>query len=297
MSNIYGAIEAGGTKFVCAVGTGPDDLRAKAVFPTTTPRHSLGLAVEFFRAQQQTVGPLKGLGIGSFGPVDPDCNSPTFGFITNTPKPGWSQVDFAGTMSRELNLPVAFDTDVNAAALGERRWGAAVGLNDFVYLTIGTGIGGGGMVGGRLLHGLVHPEMGHIRLPRNSQADPYPGHCPFHGDCLEGLASGPAIEDRWQQPPKKLPPEHAAWKLEAHYLALALVNFICTLSPRKIILGGGVMEQRQLFPLVRTEVQTLLNGYVQHPAIRAEIDTYIVPPGLGSEAGVLGSLALAMQED
>lgn len=297
MSKLYGAIEAGGTKFVCAVGTGPHDLRTKTSIATTTPEETLGLAIEFFQRQQQTFGPLAGLGIGSFGPVDPDRNSLTFGFITTTPKPGWAHVDFAGTISRALKVPVAFDTDVNAAALGEQRWGAAQGLDDFIYLTIGTGIGGGGLMNGRLMHGLIHPEMGHIRLPRDPQVDPYTGHCPFHGDCLEGLACGPAIEVRWQQSAKDLPADHPAWKLEAHYLALALVNFICTLSPKKIILGGGVMDQQQLFPLIRAEVQSLLGGYVQHPAILDEIDSYIVPPGLGSEAGVLGSLALAMRED
>jgi len=295
MPKLYGAIEAGGTKFVCAVGTGPNDLRAKTVFPTTSPQETLSEAVAFFRQQQQSLGPLAAIGIGSFGPVDPDRNSPTFGYITTTPKPGWAHVDFAGTISRELQLPVAFDTDVNAAALGEQRWGAVVGLYDFIYLTIGTGIGGGGLLNGRLMHGLVHPEMGHIRLPRNPAVDPYSGHCPFHGDCLEGLASGPAIEARWQCSAKDLPTDHPAWKLEAHYLALALVNFICTLSPQRIILGGGVMDQQQLFPLVRAEVQSVLNGYVQHPAILEQIDTYIVPPQLGNEAGVLGAMALAMQ--
>src|SRR5690606_17152593 len=146
-----------------------------------------------------------------------------------TPKPHWAHVDFVGPMRNILKVPVAFDTDVNAAALGEQRWGAALWLEDFIYLTIGTGIGGGGMINGRLMHGLIHPEMGHIRLPRDPTRDPYQGHCPFHGDCLEGLASGPALEDRWQQSAKNLPPDHAAWKLQAHYLALALVNFICTL--------------------------------------------------------------------
>jgi len=160
-------------------------------------------------------------------------------------------------------------------------------------LTIGTGIGGGGLSSGKLLHGLIHPEMGHIRLPHDLARDPFPGACPYHGDCLEGLASGPALEKRWGARAETLPPDHPAWKLEARYLALALVNFICTLSPQRIILGGGVMEQAQLFPLIRREVQQLLNGYVQSPVIIENIDAYIVPPGLGKRAGVLGAIALA----
>jgi fructokinase len=192
-------------------------------------------------------------------------------------------------------VPFGFDTDVNGAALGEWRWGAGQGLDTFIYLTIGTGIGGGAMVNGRLAHGLIHPEMGHIRLPRDPAVDPYTGHCPYHGDCFEGLACGPAIGDRWGQPAYELPDDHPAWDLEAHYLALALVNFICTLSPQRIIMGGGVMDQKQIFPFMRQKVQTLLNGYVQSPRILEEIDSYIVPPGLGNRAGVLGAIALAQQ--
>ena len=194
-----------------------------------------------------------------------------------------------------MNLPVAFDTDVNAAALGEKRWGAAQDVSDFIYLTIGTGIGGGGMINGALMHGLLHPEMGHIRIPHDRDRDPFPGACPWHGDCLEGLASGPAIARRWGLPADQLPPDHPAWDLEAHYLALGLVNFILTLSPQRLILGGGVMNQRQLFQKIRAEVQMLLAGYVQHPHILEEMDAYIVPPGLGDRAGVKGSLALGMQ--
>ncbi|MGD8623848.1 MAG: ROK family protein, partial [Anaerolineae bacterium] len=189
--------------------------------------------------------------------------------------------------------PVGFDTDVNGAALGEHRWGAARGLDSFVYLTIGTGIGGGGLVNGRLLHGLVHPEMGHVYLPPHAD-DPHPeGFCPFHGHCLEGMASGTAIEKRWGQRAESLPADHPAWALEAHYLALGLVNFICTLSPQRIIMGGGVMAQPGLLPMVRQQVQVLLNDYIQSPAIQDEIEAYVVPPGLGNRAGVLGAIALA----
>jgi fructokinase len=289
---LYGGIEAGGTKFVCAVGSGPDDIQAETRFPTTTPDETLGRAIAFFREQQQT-RPLAALGIGAFGPLDPDPASPTYGTITATPKPGWSQTPFAPVMEQALGLPVGFDTDVNAAALGEYRWGAAQGCATMLYLTIGTGIGGGALIQGRLMHGLVHPEMGHIRVPHDRQADPYPGKCRFHGDCLEGLASGPALEARWGQRAETLPAGHPAWPLEAHYLALALMNFICTLSPQRIVLGGGVMEQMQLFPLIHQEVPGLLNGYVQAPAILDEIAGYIVPPGLGNRAGVLGAIALA----
>lgn len=290
MVTLYGGLEAGGTKFVCAVGSGPNDIQDEVQFPTTTPEETIGRAIDFFRADE---GRLTAIGIASFGPVDPDPASPTCGFITTTPKPGWSDTDLAGAVRRALNVPVGFDTDVNGAALGEHRWGAAQGLDTFLYLTIGTGIGGGGMVGGKLMHGLIHPEMGHIRLPHDLDADPFPGVCPFHGDCLEGLASGPAIESRWDQSPETLSPDHPAWKLEAHYLALALVNYICTLSPQRIILGGGVMKERHLFPRIRAEVQDLLNGYVQAPEILDGIDHYIVPPALGGRAGVLGAIALA----
>ena len=292
---LVGGIEAGGTKFVCAVGSGPDDVRAETRFPTTTPEETIGQAIDFFREQREQHGELVALGIAAFGPLDPDPASPTYGYITSTPKPGWTNVDFAGPLARALDLPVAFDTDVNGAALAEGRWGAAQGLDTFIYLTIGTGIGGGAMVGGSLLHGLLHPEMGHVRLPHDRQQDPYPGRCPYHGDCLEGLASGPAIAARWGQPAETLPVDHPAWSLEAHYLALGLVNFIVTLSPQRIILGGGVMAQAQLFPLVRRRVLELLNGYVQSPRLLEAIDTYIVPPALGRRAGVLGALALARQ--
>lgn len=289
----FGGIEAGGTKFVCAVGTGPDDLRAEFRFPTTSPEETIGQAIAHFK-EQSAIEPLTAIGVASFGPVDPNPDSPTFGYITSTPKPGWAQTDFAGMLRGALGVPVGFDTDVNVAALGEHRWGAAQGLDTFIYLTIGTGLGGGGLVNGQLMHGLIHPEMGHIRPPRHPD-DPYAGACPFHGDCLEGMAAGPALEGRWGKRAETLPVDHPAWEMEAHYLALGLVNFICTLSPQRIILGGGVMEQTQLFPLIRQKVQELLNGYVQSSAILDHIDEYIVPPGLGNKSGVLGAIALAQQ--
>lgn len=292
--SVYGGIEAGGTKFVCALGTGPDALRAEARFPTTTPVETLARAVAFFREAAGEHGMPDAIGVSCFGPVDPNPASNTYGYVTTTPKPGWAHTDVAGTLSRALGVPVGLDTDVNGAALGEHRWGAAQGLDTFLYLTVGTGIGGG-MAGGRLMHGLVHPEMGHIRLPHDHDADPFPGRCPYHGDCLEGLASGPAIEDRWGVRGETLPEDHPAWALEAEYLSYALLNFVVTLSPQRIILGGGVMEQPRLFPKIRTRVQALLNGYVQAPAILDGIDTFIVPPGLGNRSGVLGAIALAEQ--
>ncbi|MGD8792500.1 MAG: ROK family protein [Anaerolineae bacterium] len=289
---VFGGVEAGGTKFVCAVGSGPDDLRQEIRFPTTTPGETIGRVIDYFRVRQARE-PLAAIGIASFGPVDPDPDSATFGYITTTPKRGWAHTDFAGAVQAALDRPVGFDTDVNGAALGEHRWGAARGLDSFVYLTIGTGIGGGGLVNGRLLHGLVHPEMGHVYLPPHAD-DPHPeGFCPFHGHCLEGMASGTAIEKRWGQRAESLPADHPAWALEAHYLALGLVNFICTLSPQRIIMGGGVMAQPGLLPMVRQQVQVLLNDYIQSPAIQDEIEAYVVPPGLGNRAGVLGAIALA----
>lgn len=290
---LYGGIEAGGTKFVCAVGTRPEDIRAEIRFATTTPAENLSQCIAFFQEQAAQYAGLTAVGIASFGPVDPHPHSPTFGYITTTPKPGWANTDFAGVIGRALGVPVGFDTDVNGAALGEWRWGAAQGLDTFIYLTIGTGIGGGVMVNGRLLHGLIHPELGHIPLPHDWEADPFPGRCPYHGDCLEGMASGPAIADRWGQSGGDLPPDHPAWELEAHYLALALHSFICTLSPQRIIMGGGVMAQPQIFPLLRQKVQASLRGYVQHTAVLENIDSYIVPPALGGRAGVAGAIALA----
>lgn len=292
---LFGGIEAGGTKFVCILAEGLEHVIARSEFPTTTPEQTIGRAIRFFREPPAGAGELAAIGIASFGPVDLNRSSSTYGYITDTPKPGWSNVDFAGGLRREFNLPVGFDTDVNGAALAELKWGAAQGLHTFLYLTIGTGIGGGGFVGGAPMHGLVHPEMGHIRLPHDWAVDPFAGNCPFHGDCLEGLASGPAIEKRWGMPATRLGMDHPAWALEALYLSYALVNLICALSPQKLILGGGVMRQTQLFPLIWQKVPQLLAGYVRNPLILEYIDQYIVPPGLGSEAGVLGAVALAMQ--
>lgn len=291
---LYGAIEAGGTKFICSVASGPDAEVARERIDTTTPAETLGQVVRFFEQAVAEHGKLAALGVGTFGPVDLNRDSPTYGSITDTPKPHWSNTDLVGPLRQAFAVPVGFDTDVNAAAVGEHRWGAAQGLDDFVYLTIGTGIGGGGMMSGKRMHGLVHPEMGHIRLPRDRAADPFEGTCPFHGDCLEGLASGPAIAARWGKPANELPSDHQAWQLEASYLALAINNLACTLSPARVILGGGVMQQSFLLPMIRQRTLELLNNYVRTPAIVDHIDTFIVSPGLGNNAGIMGALALAM---
>ena len=292
-SALYGGIEGGGTKFVCAVGTGAGEILAETRFPTTTPDETLALAVDFFKEQTQAHGPLASIGVASFGPLDPRPASDKFGYILPTTKPGWSNADIVRPLRTALDVPIAFDTDVNGAALGEWRWGAAQGLDTFIYLTIGTGIGGGGLVNGKLMHGLLHPEMGHIPLPHDKTADPFEGNCPFHSDCFEGLASGPAMEKRWGQKAETLPPDHPAWDLEAHYIALALRSFICTLSPQRIILGGGVMQQPQLFPLIWEKTQTQLNGYIQSSQILEQIDEFIVPVALEGKAGILGAFVLA----
>lgn len=291
---LYGGIEAGGTKFVCAVGSGPEDIRAETRFPTTSPDETLAKACQFFKDfMRKYREPLAGIGIGAFGPLDLNPKSPDFGKITSTPKPGWSFIDIRGAIESGTSIPAAIDTDVNAAGLAEGCWGAARGLDDFIYLTIGTGIGGGLIVAGKPYHGMIHPEMGHIPVPHDVEKDPFPGHCPFHKDCFEGLASGPALEARWGRPAQSLPPDHPAWELEAQYITLGLASIICVTIPQRIILGGGVMEQRQLFPMIRSNVQAHLNGYIYSEAILNDIQNYIVPPALGGRAGVLGSIFLA----
>lgn len=289
---LYGGIEAGGTKFVCMVGRGPDSIVAETTFPTAEPAETINRAIDFFRVSAG--GALAALGVASFGPVDLSPNSPTYGYITTTPKPGWAWTNIVGSLSSALNVPVVFDTDVNGAAYGEYRWGAARGLSPTVYVTVGTGIGGGVISCRRPLHGLVHPEIGHMLIPHDRAADPFDGICPFHGDCLEGLASGPAIGRRWGQPAETLPPHHEAWSLEARYLGLAAVNLILCHSPLRVILGGGVMQQPGLIAMVREEVERLMAGYLQVPSVARELDRYIVPPALGGKAGVLGAIALAM---
>ena len=288
--SVRGGIECGGSKWECAIGGSGPDLTAAETIPTTTPEETIERAIAFFERE----GPVDAIGIGSFGPLDRRPGSPTWGYVTTTPKPGWAQTDIAGPIGRALSVPVAFDTDVNAAALGEHRWGAAQGLDTFCYITVGTGIGGGGMVGGKLLHGLLHPEFGHLRVPHDLARDPFAGACPYHGDCWEGLAAAPAIEARWGKAPPDLA-DDTVWELEARYLALGLVAAIAILSPQRIVLGGGVMQQPGLLPRVRRRVVELLAGYVRAREVVDDVEHYIVPPALGSHAGVLGALALAHQ--
>jgi fructokinase len=285
---IYGGIEAGGTKWVCAIGSGPDHLSETVTFPTTTPEETLARAAAFFSRN----GALAAVGVGSFGPLDVRPGSATWGHITTTPKPGWANTDLVAGLRLSLDVPVTVDTDVNVAALGEQRWGAAVGLKTFCYITVGTGIGGGVMVEGRLLHGLLHPELGHMLIPHDRARDPFDGICPYHGDCFEGLASGEAMAARWGVPAGEIEDEEA-WRLEAEYLALGVVNVIYTLSPERIVLGGGVMKQPRLLPLVRARVRELLAGYVAAPELADGLDEYLVAPGLGDRAGVLGAIELA----
>lgn len=290
----FGGIEAGGTKFVCVITDEARNILAETRFPTTMPRETIDRVIQFFTEQNAMLPePICAMGVACFGPIEPEPSSPQFGYITTTPKPGWRNTPVVQPLMDAFGVPVAIDTDVNAAAVGEGTWGAAEGMDDFLYLTIGTGIGGGGVFNGKPLHGLIHPEMGHIRLPHDWSRDPFAGFCPFHGDCFEGLAAGPSLLARWGQPGDTLPLDHPAWALEAHYIALALQSLICTLSPRKIILGGGVMQQPQLFPMIHAETLQLLNGYVQSPTILDHIDEYIVPPSLGGRAGVFGAIALA----
>lgn len=301
MKQFYGGIEAGGTKFVCMVGTDSGEVIQETRFPTTHPDQTIQQAIEFFspyvdpESARASRKELAAIGIASFGPVDLNPQSETYGYITTTPKPHWQQVDLCGRIRKAFNLPVAFDTDVNAAAFGEHYWTPQnKTLDPFVYMTIGTGIGVGVFANGAPVHGLVHTEAGHIFIPHNREKDPFDGICPFHGDCLEGLASGPAMNKRWGQSAETLPDGHPAWDLEAEYIALSLVNLIYTCSPQRIVLGGGVPQHPGLHEAVRKKVQQYSNGYVQSPMILEKISEYIVLPTLGNRSGGLGAIALAI---
>ena len=285
----FGGIEAGGTKFAYGIADEKGNLLEKFTCPTTTPEITFKEVLSYFKEKD-----IKSLGIGSFGPVDLDPKSPSYGYITSTPKAHWGNTNFANYFQKELGVPISFDTDVNVAALGEITYGAAKGLDSCLYLTIGTGIGGGAIVNNTIVHGFTHPEMGHILLPQHPDDD-YAGFCPYHKNCFEGLASGPALADRWQKKGHELASDHKAWNIEAFYIAQALMNYIYILSPKKIILGGGVMKQAQLFPLIHAEVQRLANGYIKHPLLEDKIADYIVPPLLGDNAGIMGAIALGMK--
>lgn len=289
---LVAGMETGGTKFNCAFFR-EKELLGKERIPTTTPAETLQYVIDFIKKEEKNHGDIAAFGIGSFGPIDLHESSSTYGRVTSTPKPGWQNADIVRPIREAFGVPVVFDTDVNAAAFGEWLWGAAREVDNFIYLTIGTGIGGGGMVNGQLIHGLTHPEMGHIRISRDRRYDAFEGICPYHGDCFEGIASGEAIEQRWGHSAENLPESHPAWEFEAIYIAKALSNYIMTLSPQKIILGGGVMQQDHLFPLIRKELLKQLNEYIADNAILKRIDSYVVPPFFGQKAGLIGSCALA----
>lgn len=286
---LLGGIEAGGTKMVCAVSTEEGRLLERVVIPTKTPETTIPPMIDFFKQWQPAA-----LGIGSFGPVNLNKASAAYGHIMKTPKKEWAHYDLLGAFRDGLKIPAEIDTDVNAAALAEVTWGAAKGCNTAIYITVGTGVGVGVYCNGGLLHGLVHPEAGHILISRRRD-DPFAGCCPFHDNCLEGLASGPAIEQRWGRPGGELADRDEVWELEADYIGQAVTNYILTYSPQRVILWGGVMHQQRLFPMVRARVREMLGGYVQHELTGEQIDAYIAPPGLGEDPGILGAVLLGKQ--
>lgn len=285
----YAAIEAGGTKFRVAIAQGREVV-ADITIPTTTPDETLSASIDFIRGW----GAVTSVGIACFGPLDLDESSPTFGSITVTPKPHWSNTPVLRRVRSELGIPAAIDVDVAGAALGEWRWGVARGLSHFIYITVGTGFGAGVFIDGKIHHGLGHPEIGHIVLER-AEGDGYSGHCPFHAACLEGMAAGPAIEERWGAAGRDLSDRREVWELEATYLAQALRTLSYTLAPEKIILGGGVLQQNGLLELVRVKLIDQLNGYATSELLRRSLDDYVVSPSFGQDAGLIGAIALAME--
>ena len=292
-SKLLAGVELGGTKCVSILGTGPEDVRAQERLPTGEREETLRQIEAVLERWRGEFGPVRALGIASFGPVDLKPGSPTYGSITSTNKPGWRDTDVAKRLGRKLSVPVGFDTDVNGAALAEGRWGAAQGLDSFAYVTVGTGIGVGSIVRGRPIFGMNHTELGHIRVVRKP-GDDFAGVCTFHGDCIEGLASGPAIEARAGRPASQLPPDHPAWEYVAHGLGQLVHTMVLTTAPQRIFLGGGVMSaQAHLFDRIREELKRSLNHYVEAAELEQGLGQYIVAPGLGTMAGPLGALALA----
>ena len=281
-----GALEAGGTKMVCAVGNESGEIFERIVIPTGMPDATMPELLAYFRDQK-----VDALGIGCFGPIELDQESSDYGCITSTPKAAWRNYNIVNGFAKELYCPIGFDTDVNSAVLGEVTFGQAKGKSCVIYLTFGTGVGGGIYIEGRLLHGMLHPEAGHVPV-RRREDDFYQGKCPYHRNCLEGLAAGPAIEERWGQKAEHLGDRPEVWDLEADYIAQALTGYILTLSPELIILGGGVMQQEQLFPLIRTKVTKLLGGYIRTRELE-NMEHYIVPASLHGDQGVMGCLELA----
>ncbi|SEG06511.1 fructokinase [Eubacterium ruminantium] len=283
----YGALEAGGTKMVCAIGDENGKILEQISIPTLMPEETMPAIIEYFKNKD-----IAALGVACFGPVDVHPESSTYGYILKTPKLAWADYNIVGVLKDALGVPIGFDTDVNGSLLGEITWGSARNLTDVIYITIGTGIGGGILSGGNIVHGMLHPELGHMKLIP-APGDSFQGICPFHGNCFEGLASGPAISDRWGASGKDLMDRAEVWELESEYIAQALSNLILVMSPQKIILGGGVMHQMQLFPLVRKKVLEKVNGYLDTPELR-DIDSYICPAGLSDDQGIMGAVKLAM---
>lgn len=281
-----GSLEGGGTKMVLAIGDENGHIEEQVSIPTVTPEETIPKMVDYFRDKG-----IEALGIVTFGPIDVKKDSPTWGYVLDTPKLAWAHCNFAGPFREALGVPVGFDTDVNGSCLGEVTYGAAKGLDSVLYFTIGTGVGGGIYVNGKLLHGMLHPEAGHILLVKNPK-DPGGSVCPFHDNCFEGLCSGPSIEKRWGAKAKDLADRDEVWELEADYIAQALVDEAMTLSPQRIILGGGVMHQTQLFPLIRAKFAAYMNGYIKTPEL-ADLDHYIVPASLHDDQGIMGGLRLA----
>ncbi len=284
---LYGALEAGGTKMVVAIADETGKIYDRASYPTETPEKTMPVLIDYFKKFD-----IKALGVGTFGPADLNEDSETYGYITSTPKPGWKNYNILGAFKDALKIPVGFDTDVNVAALGEATFGCMKGTTDGIYITIGTGVGVGVLSNGKLLHGMLHPEAGHILLARK-EGDNVKSFCPFHDNCFEGLAAGPAIEKRWGKKAFDLKDNSEVWELEADYIAQALMNYILILSPKKIVLGGGVMHQLQLFPLIRKKTLELINGYVNTKELK-DIDNYIVPASLNDNQGILGCITLAV---
>ncbi|WMJ85604.1 ROK family protein [Anaerocolumna sp. MB42-C2] len=286
---LFGALEAGGTKMVLAIGNENGEILEQVSIPTETPSITIPKIIEYFKGKE-----IAALGIGSFGPIDLDKKSKTYGYITSTPKLAWANYDLVGNLKKELPIPIGFDTDVNGSALGEATWGITKDVESSIYITIGTGVGIGVYQNGGLLHGMLHPEAGHVLLSKHPE-DNFEGVCPYHPNCLEGLASGPSIEKRWGKKAIELKDNQKVWEIEAYYIAQALVGYILTLSPHRIVLGGGVMHQAQLFPLIRNKVTELLNGYVRTSQIN-DMEHYIVPAALNDNQGIMGCIQLAKME-
>jgi fructokinase len=289
---LLGGVETGGSWCVCALGRGPGELVAVEKFPTVGPAETIARIIGFFTDARRPRAAA--IGIGAFGPIELDERSPRWGEIqASTPKREWAGAALGASLRAGLDVPVVLDTDVNAAALGELRWGAGLDVQSLCYLTVGTGIGAGLIIDGEPVHGLLHPEAGHVRIPHDRARDPFDGVCPFHGDCWEGLASGHALRTRWDADPVELSDDHPAWELEAEYIAAGILAIVMIASPHRVIAGGGVMERPGLLGRVRVQLTRLLGGYLDRPQLGGDLRDYLVSPGLGDDAGVLGAIALA----